>query len=100
MGSIYFLEASEAWEGNKIAIPPAAEEMANDRERLLTDSPTGLSFSTARRRGPKTSATLEKPLVRESLVDPDDIFRRRRAVACLPRGRLAYRGSMQIGQKQ
>ena len=42
--------------------------MANYRERLLTDSPTGPSFSTARRRDPKTSATLEKPLTRESLV--------------------------------
>src|ERR1035437_3732930 len=28
---------------------PGAEEMANYRERLLTDSPTGPSFSTARR---------------------------------------------------
>src|ERR1019366_6930229 len=28
---------------------PRAEEMANYRERLLTDSPTGPSFSTARR---------------------------------------------------
>ena len=44
--------------------------MANYRERLLTDSPTGPSFSTARRRDPKTSATLEKPLFRESLVKP------------------------------
>jgi len=42
--------------------------MANYRKRLLTDSPTGPSFSTARRRDPKTSATLEKPLTRESLV--------------------------------
>ena len=46
--------------------------MANYRERLLTDSPTGPSFSTARRRDPKISATLEKPLTRESLVDPDE----------------------------
>jgi len=50
--------------------------MANYRKRLLTDSPTGPSFSTARRRDPssrlasKTSATLEKPLARESLVKP------------------------------
>lgn len=72
--------------------------MANYRKRLLTDSPTGPSFSTARRRDSKTSATLEKPLARESLVNPDDFFRRRRAVAYLPYGRLAYRGSMQIGQ--
>ena len=53
---------------------PRAEEMANYRERLLTDSPTGPSFSTARRerslfRGP-ISATLEKPLTREFLVYP------------------------------
>jgi len=65
-----FLETSEAQEGNKKTIPPEAEEMANYRKRLLTDSPTGPSFSTARRRDPKTSATLEKPLVRESLVKP------------------------------
>ena len=47
-----------------------------------------------------TSATLEKPLARESLVTLTNIFRRRRAVAYLPRGRLAYRGSMQIGWTQ
>src|SRR5579871_1541066 len=49
--------------------------MANYRERYLTDSPTGPSFSTARRKrsrpiAAKTSATLEKPLTRESLVYP------------------------------
>jgi hypothetical protein len=37
-------------------------------KRWLTDFPTGLSFSTARRRGFITSATLGKPLTRESLV--------------------------------
>ena len=95
---IPFWRRVKAQEGNKKDHSPAAEEMANYRKRLLTDSPTGPSFSTARRRGPKTSATLEKPLTRESLVHPDDIFRRRRAVACLPRGRLAYRGSMPIGR--
>jgi hypothetical protein len=46
--------------------------MANYRERLLTESPTGPSFSTARRERSKTSATLGKPLTRESLVDPDE----------------------------
>jgi hypothetical protein len=72
--------------------------MANYRKRLLTDSPTGPSFSTARR---KRSEDLSH--IRETLNPgvpghpPHSIFRCLRAVACLPRGRLAYRGSMQIG---
>ena len=70
--------------------------MANYRKRLLTDSPTGPSFSTARR---KSSEDLSH--IRETLNPgvpghpPHSIFRCLRAVACLPRGRLAYRGSMQ-----
>src|ERR1022692_1579815 len=74
-----------------------AEEMANYRERLLTDSPTGQSFSTARR-----ERSYDLSHVRETLNPgipghpPHSIFRCLRAVACLPRGRLAYRGSMQI----
>src|ERR1019366_8574698 len=77
---------------------PRAEEMANYRERLLTDSPTGPSFSTARR---ERSCDLSH--VRETLKPgipghpPHSIFGCLRAVAYLPRGRLAYRGSMQIG---
>ena len=63
-----FLEVSRSSGGKIKNHFPRAEEMANYRERLLTDSPTGPSFSTARRRDPRTSATLEKPLARESLV--------------------------------
>jgi hypothetical protein len=49
-GSIYLSgDESKRWEGNEKTISPGAEEMANYRERLLTDSPTGPSFSTARR---------------------------------------------------
>ena len=72
--------------------------MANYRERLLTDSPTGPSFSTARR---ERSENLSH--IRETLIPgvpghpPHSIFGCLRAVAYLPRGRLAYRGSMQIG---
>jgi hypothetical protein len=72
--------------------------MANYRKRLLTDSPTGPSFSTARR---ERSEDLSH--IRETLIPgvpghpPHSIFGCLRAVACLPRGRLAYRGSMQIG---
>jgi hypothetical protein len=88
-------------EGKQKSHFPRAEEMANYRERLLTDSPTGPSFSTARR---ERSHDLSH--VRETLNPgvpghpPHSIFRCLRAVACLPRGRLAYRGSMQIGWTQ
>ena len=72
--------------------------MANYRERLLTDSPTGPSFSTARR---ERSEDLSH--IRETLNPgvpghpPHSIFGCLRAMACLPRGRLAYRGSLPIG---
>jgi hypothetical protein len=71
--------------------------MANYRKRLLTDSPTGPSFSTARRERSHDLShireTLNPGVPGNTLTN---IFRRRRAVAYLPRGRLAYRGSMQI----
>jgi hypothetical protein len=69
--------------------------MANYRERYLTDSPTGLSFSTVRRRG-----LWDLSHIRETLNPripghpPHSIFRCLRAVAYLPHGRLAYRGSI------
>lgn len=43
-----FLETSSELRREKNHFP-RAEEMANYRKRLLTDSPTGPSFSTARR---------------------------------------------------
>jgi hypothetical protein len=55
--------------------------------------PTRSSFGTAHRQRPRASATLSKPLIRECLVYPfSSISRCRRAVACVSRGSLTYRG--------
>src|ERR1035437_6524006 len=95
---IPFWRRVEAREGNKKPSPPERQKWPTIAERLLTDSPTGPSFSTARR---ERSEDLSH--VRETLNPgvpghpPHSIFGCLRAVACLPRGRLAYRGSMQIG---
>ena len=70
--------------------------MANYRERSLTDSPTGPSFSTARRERSENLSHIRKTLNPGVPGLPLNIFRRFRAMACLPRGRLAYRGSIQL----
>lgn len=79
-------------EGKQKSHFPQSGEMA-DYLTMAGGFPTGLSFSTARRRDPSTSATLGKPLTRESLVTLVCLFRGRRVVAFMPRGRLACRGS-------
>jgi len=88
---------TEALEGKQKDHFPQSGEMA-DYQAMAGGFPTGLSFSTARRRGLSASATLGKPLTRESLVTLTRIFRRRRAVAFMPRGRLACRGSLHPGR--
>jgi len=58
-----------------------------------SDSPLVQVFGTAHRERPTASATSSKPLIRECLVYPStSVSRRRRAVACVSRGSLTYRG--------
>ena len=57
---------TEASPGNEKAISLAEKWLTI--AKMACGFPTGLSFSTARRRGFITSATLGKPLTRESLV--------------------------------
>jgi hypothetical protein len=72
--------------------------MANYRERLLTDSPTGPSFSTARRERSEDLSHVRETLNPGVPGHPlHSIFGCLRVVAYLPRGRLAYRGSKHIG---
>src|ERR1700736_5470270 len=72
--------------------------MADSRITIASRIPPLVQASAPRAvRGPMTSATLGKPLTREFLFYPcNSIFRRFRAVACMPRGSLAYRGSLQM----
>src|SRR5208283_5323253 len=100
LGPIYLSgDEFEAYEGNKKPFPPQRKKWPTIAERLLTDSPTGPSFSTARRKRSEDPSH-----VRETLNPgvpghpPHSIFGCLRAVAYVPRGRLAYRGSMQIGR--
>ena len=92
-----FLQASEAQEGNEKDHFPRSGEMARSIKILLRpDSPTGPSFSTARRQRSEDLSHLRKTLNPGIPGLPLNIFRRFRAMACLPRGRLAYRGSIQL----
>ena len=92
-----FLQASEAQEGNEKDHFPQSGEMARSIKILLRpDSPTGPSFSTARRQRSEDLSHLRKTLNPGIPGLPLNIFRRFRAMACLPRGRLAYRGSIQL----
>jgi hypothetical protein len=51
LGPIYLSGGEfEAYEGNKKPFPPQRKKWPTIAERLLTDSPTGPSFSTARRK--------------------------------------------------
>ena len=92
-----FLQASEAQEGNEKDHFPRSGEMARSIKILLRpDSPTGPSFSTARRQRSEDLSHLRKTLNPGIPGLPLNIFRRFRAMACLPRGRLAYLGSIQL----
>ena len=65
----------EAMRGTIRPIPLGSEERADYRKTMAGGFLTGLSFSTARRRNPfEASATLEKPLTRESLFTLFCIF--------------------------
>src|ERR1700730_3307105 len=72
--------------------------MADSRMTIASRIPPQVQASAPRAvRGPKTSATLGKPLTREFLFYPcNSIFRRFRAVAYMPRRSLAHRGSFQM----
>jgi hypothetical protein len=79
---------------------PPAKRNGDYRERLQPDSPTGLSFSTARRERSEDLSHIRKTLnPGVPGHPPHSIFRCLRAVACLPRGRLAYRGSTASGSR-
>ena len=69
--------------GNRKAISLTSGEMA-DYQKMAGGFPTGLSFSTARRRDLWSLSHVGETLnPRISVHPPSSIFRRRRAVACL-----------------